>query len=234
MTAPNVVISRTNDAKHRRITVLIYGEHGIGKTSLIKKLKVSDDSKLLYVAADPGQLALKERSYVLMSPKDQPVSPMTTILKHAKETDYEWVVVDGIDSLAKEVLRAEKANTKDGRKAYGEMIDKMEYWLEEMRDLPGKNVMFITHMASTQNEMGVASHGPSMPSNALKDSVPAMFDLVGCMRSMRTENGIERLIQFQPEAALGYVCKDRSGDLDSIEKPDIAAILAKIHNEEKE
>jgi len=230
----SAVISRTSDAKHRRITVLIYGEHGIGKTSLAKTVNVSSDDKLLYVAADPGQLALREREFVMMSPKEQKGSPMMAILEHAKATDYEWVVVDGIDALAKEVLRAEKGKTKDGRKAYGEMIDKMEYWLEEMRDLPGKNVLFITHMSSSTDDMGVTSHGPSMPSNSLKDTVPAMFDLVGCMRSMRTEKGIERLIQFQPEAATGYVCKDRSGSLGSIEKPDITEILAKIHNEKKD
>jgi len=230
----NPVISKTSDLKHRRITMLIYGEHGIGKTTLAKTVKVSSDDKLLYVAADPGQLALRDRDFVLMSPKDQGDKPMMTILEHAKATAYEWIVVDGIDALAKEVLRGEKAKSKDGRKAYGEMIDKMEYWLESMRDLEGKNVLFITHMTSSQDDMGVTSHGPSMPSNSLKDSVPALFDLVGCMRSMRTENGVERLIQFQPEAATGYVCKDRSGALQSTEKPDITAILAKIHNEEKE
>jgi len=230
----SIVISKTNDAKHKRITILIYGEHGIGKTSLAKTLEVSSDEKLLYVAADPGQLALRDRGFVCLSPKDQKGSPMMAILEHAKATEYEWVVVDGIDALAKEVLRGEKSKTKDGRKAYGEMIDKMEFWLEEMRDLPGKNVLFITHMSSSTDDMGVTSHGPSMPSNSLKDTVPAMFDLVGCMRSIRTENGVERLIQFQPEAATGYVCKDRSGALQSVEKPDIEAILVKIHNEEKE
>lgn len=230
----SAVISKTSDDKHKRVTVLIYGEHGIGKTTLAKTLGVTDDSKLLYVAADPGQLALRDREFACMSPKDHKGSPMMAILEHAKSEPYEWVVVDGIDSLAKEVLRGEKAKTKDGRKAYGEMIDKMEFWLEEMRDIPDKNILFITHMASSQDDMGVTSHGPSVPSNSLKDTVPAMFDLVGCMRSVRTADGMQRLIQFQPEAASGYVCKDRSGALDALEKPDVAAILAKIHNEKKE
>lgn len=223
--------SRTSDAEHQRLTVLIYGEPGIGKTTLAKTLPVSDDSKLLYVAADPGQLALRDRGFACVSWDDPDAErPLTEIGKHADESDYEWIVVDGIDDACQHVLNAMLKAHKDGRKAYGETKTVFERWLKAMRDLSGKNVLFISHMNSTQDDSGATRYGPSMPSAGTRDMVPPLFDLVGCMRAVRSAEGkIERMIQFRPEAGTAYICKDRSGVLDDLEQPDLSKIFQKIH-----
>ena len=223
--------SKTSDAEHERLTVLVYGEAGIGKTSLVKTLPIKSDERVLYVAADPGQLVLRDREFVCVSWDDEDAQrPLSEILEHARGTDYDWIVVDGIDEACQMVLDRLKAAHKDGRKAYGETRDLFGRWLKAMRDLPGRNVLFLTHMASMQDDAGATSYSPSMPSAGTRDMLPPMFDLVGCMRAVRNADGkVQRMLQFRAEGGTAYLCKDRSGALEDFEAPDLGAVFEKIH-----
>ena len=225
-------ITTTDVAAQEKIHMLFYGEGGIGKTTLVTTLPVSDDSKLLYIAADPGQLALRNRKFhIIRAPQGE---WSTTFLMEVYEyvrhnaNKYEWVVIDGIDDLGDAVKRAKMKNQRDGRKAYGEMAEFMEEWIKMMRDINGVSTIMITHIDSDKDE-STRLFFPMFPGQMVTKRLIDWFDLVGCMRLIRTgENTTERLIQFKPEQDPRFRVKDRSGVLGLTESPNLGSIIAKI------
>lgn len=225
--------TKASDASHKRLTALIYGESGIGKTSLVKTLNVTDDSKVFYIAADPGQLVFRDRNFIVAEAPngDWNEAVMDSIYDYLLHNgkDYEWIIVDGLDELGEAVLKSKAKTQKDMRKVYGEMGDYMASWTKHMRDLKGTSSLFITHIARSQDETGAMFFGPSFPGNKVTDQLVDWFDVVGCMRAVKSEVGVERLIQFKPEADLRFKVKDRSSVLVDFEKPSLGEIFARVH-----
>lgn len=227
-------LTKASDAAHKRLSVLIYGEPKVGKTTLAKSLPLTDDSKLLYVAADPGQLALRDREFVVAQPTDEKLdeSFFNDVLAHIKThgKDYEWIFVDGVDEVAEAVLKSKLKTQRDGRKAYGEMAEYVESWMKAIRDTQGVSVVFVTHIEQRDAGDGEVEYIPMFPGKQIQSKVDAWFDLIGCMRLVRTGDGQpQRYIQFRRDADRRYVVGDRSGVSEMYENPDLGALFKKIH-----
>jgi hypothetical protein len=227
-------LTKANEAAHKRLSVLIFGEPKVGKTTLAKTLPVTDDSKLLYVAADPGQLALRDRGFVVAQPSngDLTESFFDEVREHIRTNgkDYEWIFVDGVDEVAEAILKSKMRTQRDGRKAYGEMADYVESWMKAIRDVQGTSVVFVTHIEQRDAGEGEIEHLPMFPGKQIQSHVNEWFDLIGCMRLVRHEgSAYQRYIQFRREADWRYVVGDRSGVTELYEKPDLGALFKKIH-----
>lgn len=215
--------------------MLVFGESGIGKTTLTKTLPITDDSKVLYVAADPGQLALRNRDFSVVEAPDGfwTEAVMEEVYKHARKNidNIDWLVVDGLDELGDAVLKSKLRTERSALRAYGEMASFMEEWTKKIRDIKGCSILFITHIEQTQDNEGALQWGPSFPGKQFKEKLNDLFDLVGCMRAVRVEDQkVKRLIQFRAEADPRYHVKDRSGSLLDFEEPDLSAVFHKIHD----
>lgn len=226
-------LSKASDVAHKRITGLIFGESGVGKTSLVKTLPASSDEKVFYIAADPGQLVFRDRGFIVAEAPNGEWNEgvMIEIYNHLKENQsaYEWIIVDGLDELGEAVLRSKLKVLKDGRKAYGEMGDFMSVWAKGIRDLKGSSVLQITHIDRLTEDTGAVEFVPSFPGKSVAGQLNDWFDLVLCMRFVRTETKVDRLLQCNREADTRYRVKDRSSVLLNFEEPDLGKIFAKIH-----
>lgn len=229
-------VTRTNDAAHKKLSVLVYGDPKVGKTSLAKTLPLSSDDKLFYVAADPGQLALRDREFVVAQPdegEDLDERFFDQVLAHIKThgNAYEWIFVDGIDEVAEAVLRSKLRTQRDGRKAYGEMAEYVERWLKAIRDTGGVSVVFATHVNQRDDGAGGVRYIPSFPGKELNKHVNEWFDMIGFMRMVPVNEGSwTRQIQFRPEADPRYEVGDRSGVAEMYEEPDLGKLFSKIHD----
>ena len=227
-------LTKATDAAHKRLSILIFGEPKSGKTTLAKTLPVSSDEKLLYVAADPGQLALRDRPFTVVEPGDGELTEafFNEVLAHIKEygSNYEWIFVDGVDEVAQAILKSKLKTQRDGRKAYGEMAEYVESWMKAIRDTKGVSVVFVTHIEQKDAGEGEVQFVAAFPGQRIQQEVDAWFDLIGCMRLVRDGDGTpKRFIQFRREADMRFIVGDRSGVTNLYEEPNLGGLFKRIH-----
>jgi phage nucleotide-binding protein len=216
-------LKSTGSLSANGVKVLVYGQAGAGKTSLIKTLP-----QPIVLSAEGGLLSIQDADLPFIE-----IGNMAD-LKEA----YEWLVskegdafksvaLDSISEIAEVVLNHEKKATKDPRQAYGAMQEQMADIIRAFRDLPGKHIYMSAKLEKTQDEMGRVLYAPSMPGNKTGQSLPYFFDEVLALRVEKdSEGATQRALMCDSDGL--WLAKDRSGKLDSWEAPDLTAVFAKI------
>lgn len=244
--------------KKKKITVLITGLSGSGKTSLMKSLPFKPE-EILLIAADPGQMALKPVPQEKIKQKNLPeylgldftgvqfLAPKTLdefreaalFVRDEAHKRFKVVIVDGLDEVGDDALRCykekQRASTKPNMQvAYGEMAENMEVLMSFIMDSPISSI-FITHLE--EGDAGAAfRYVPSFPGKQLANKIPNKFDEIWCLRYGRLtlDSKPERVLQTRPDIDPQYCTKDRSGALDDFEKPNLSVILDKVFSSTKE
>lgn len=208
------------------VKVLVYGQAGAGKTSLIKTLPSP-----IILSAEGGLLSIADADIPFIEIKS--MNDLVEALEWAKSSEadqFKSIALDSISEIAEVVLGHEKAAAKDPRQAYGAMQDAMAYVIRAFRDLPGKHVYFSAKLEKSQDEMGRILYAPSMPGNKTGQSLPYYFDEVLALRVEKDGDGqTQRALMCDSDGL--WTAKDRSGKLDAWEAPDLSAIIAKIGGE---
>ena len=218
-------VKTTGSLAANGVKVLVYGQAGAGKTSLIKTLPSP-----IVLSAEGGLLSIQDADlpYIEISDMDTLKEAYTWLTSADEAKAYQSVALDSISEIAEVVLNAEKKVTKDPRQAYGALAEQMQDLLRAFRDLPGKNVYMSAKCDRTKDETtGAMLYGPSMPGAKLGQGIPYLFDEVFVLRAEKADDGqIYRTLQTG--ADFQYVAKDRSGVLDLYEAPDLSLIAKKI------
>ena len=218
-----ISIKSTGGLSANGVKLLVYGQAGSGKTSLIKTLP-----NPIVLSAEGGLLSLQddELPYIEITSMDD-LKEAYAWMSTPEGMQFESVALDSISEIAEVVLNAEKKIAKDPRQAYGAMQEQMADIIRSFRDLPGRHVYMSAKLEKTQDEMGRVLYAPSAPGNKTGQSLPYFFDEVLALR-------VERDPEGKPQRALMcdsdglWQAKDRSGKLDAWEAPDLGAIIAKI------
>lgn len=217
-------LQRTGTLGAQSVRMLVYGQAGAGKTSLIPTLP---DPVVL--SAEGGLLSIAGSDVPFIE-----VSSMATLreaytwLTQADEArGFQSVALDSISEIAEVVLSAEKKAAKDPRQAYGAMQEQMADLIRAFRDLPGKHVYFSAKLEQSRDEMGRMLYAPSMPGNKTGQSLPYFFDEVLALRVEKDAEGISQRALMCDSDGL-WVAKDRSGKLDTWEAPHLGEIIRKI------
>jgi hypothetical protein len=221
-----VLITTTQQAAQLHgIKCLVYGKSGAGKT----KLAATAPAPII-LSAESGILSLREFQIPMIQIKT--VADLTEVhqwaLNSAEAKQFATIYIDSISEIGEVVLANAKAQVKDPRQAYGELIEKMVATIKAFRDLPGKNVVMAAKQEPIKDEMtGIVQYGPSMPGSKLGPQLPYLFDEVFRLGVGKTPQGVEyRFLQTGPD--LQYDAKDRSGSLDPVERPDLSFVFSKI------
>jgi hypothetical protein len=220
MTHPRITNTSAVAAQH--IKVLVHGPSGAGKT----RLCATTGGRPLIISAESGLLSLREFNLDVWEIKNYAdLAEVFTFLR--TDTSYDWVCLDSISEIAEVVLAAEKGLTKDPRKAYGEMSDKMVALIRSFRDLP-KNVYMAAKQGKTKDEMtGAVMFGPSAPGQKIAEALPYFFDEVFALHNWKDDEGNYKSA-FQTRRDAQYEAKDRSGALAPAEPANLGAVRAKI------
>ena len=218
-----IKIKRSRDALQNAVKLLVYGQAGAGKTSLIPTLPSP-----IVLSAEGGLLSIADADVPFIE-----VDSMATLKEvyqwlssSAEAGQYASIALDSISEIAEVVLNAEKKATKDPRQAYGAMQEQMADIIRAFRDLP-KHVYMSAKLEKAQDEMGRILYSPSMPGNKTGQQLPYFFDEVLALRVERdAEGNTQRALMTDSDGL--WVAKDRSGKLAAWEAPDLGVIITKI------
>lgn len=205
------------------VKLLVYGQAGAGKTSLIRTLPDP-----IVLSAEGGLLSIQDANLPYIEIADMAtLREAYTWLGSDEGKRYKSVALDSISEIAEVVLNAEKKTAKDPRQAYGAMQEQMADIIRAFRDIPGRHVYMSAKLEKAQDETGRILYSPSMPGNKAGQQLPYFFDEVLALR-------VERDAEGNPQRALMcdsdglWIAKDRSGKLAQWEAPDLGEIILKI------
>lgn len=217
-------LKRTSGLAANGVKLLVYGQAGAGKTSLIRTLP-----NPIILSAEAGLLSLTgtDIPYIEITSMAELQEAYLWASSSDEAAGFDSIALDSISEIGEVVLSSEKKATKDPRAAYGAMQEQMGDLIRAFRDLPGKNVYFSAKLEKSQDEMGKLLYNPAMPGKALTQGLPYFFDEVLALRVERDADGnAHRALMCDSDGL--WLAKDRSGKLEGWEAPDLGAIIAKI------
>ena len=219
-----IKLRHTGEAGALMVKLLVYGQAGAGKTSLIPTLP-----NPIILSAEGGLLSIADTNlpFIEIASMDDLREAYQWLTKSAEAQAFESVALDSISEIAEVVLNTEKKTTKDPRQAYGAMQEQMADIIRGFRDLPGKHVYMSAKLEKTQDEMGRVLYAPSMPGNKTGQSLPYFFDEVLALRVEKDSEGNSRRALMCDSDGL-WLAKDRSGKLQVWEDADLGVIIKKI------
>lgn len=217
-------VKTTGSLSANGVKVLVYGQAGAGKTSLVRTLP-----NPIVLSAEGGLLSIQDADlpYIEISDMDTLKEAYTWLAESDEAKAYQSVALDSISEIAEVVLNAEKKATKDPRQAYGAMQEQMADIIRAFRDLPGRHVYMSAKLEKTQDEMGRMLYAPSMPGNKTGQALPYFFDEVLALRVEKDGEGVTQRALMCDSDGL-WLAKDRSGKLEAWEAPDLGAIITKM------
>lgn len=217
-------LKRSSALSMSGVKLLVYGQAGAGKTSLIPTLPAP-----IVLSAEGGLLSIAgaDVPYIEIASMGDLMEAYKWLSESAEAAQFQSVALDSISEVAEVVLNAEKKASKDPRQAYGAMQEQMADIIRAFRDLPGRHVYMSAKLEKTQDEMGRVLYAPSMPGNKTGQQLPYFFDEVLALRVERdAEGNSQRALMCDSDGL--WLAKDRSGKLETWEAPDLGAIIAKI------
>ena len=218
-----IQIKRTGQISTSGVKLLVYGQAGAGKTSLIQTLPTP-----IVLSAEAGLLSLQSANlpYIEINTMES-LHEAYEYLIGPEGAQFESVALDSISEIAEVCLIHEKKIAKDPRQAYGAMQEQMGEIIRLFRDLPGKHVYMSAKLEKTADEMGRILYAPSMPGNKTGQALPYFFDEVLALRIEKDADGATQRALMCDSDGL-WNAKDRSGKLDAWEAPDLGEIIKKI------
>ena len=217
-------LKSTGNLAGNGVKLLVYGQAGAGKTSLIPTLP-----NPIVLSAEGGLLSIQdaELPYLEITTMAELQEAYKWLAESAEAAQFESVAIDSISEIAEVCLNYEKKVNKDPRAAYGAMQEQMADIIRAFRDLPAKHVLMTAKLEKTQDEMGRILYAPSMPGNKTGQSLPYFFDEVLALRVEKdAEGATQRALMCDSDGL--WLAKDRSGKLDAWEAPDLTVIINKI------
>lgn len=217
-------LKQTGALSTNGVKMLVYGQAGAGKTSLIPTLP-----RVVVLSAEGGLLSIQgaDVPYIEINSMTSLMEAYSWLTESAEAKGFDSIALDSISEIAEVVLAEELKKQKDGRAAYGELNTIMAGMIRAFRDLPAKHVYFTAKCDKSQDETGRLLYAPSMPGKSLSMQVPYFFDLVLALRVEKDSEGLaQRALMCDSDGI--WQAKDRSGKLGQWEAPDLGAIINKI------
>ena len=255
------IISATDRlTRQTGVKMAIFGQFGIGKTSLLKTL----DEPTLCLDFEAGMLAVQDwggdsisvrtweeaRDIACLVGGANPASWNAYSQRHydsakTKYNDcdfsqYKCIFIDSITIASKICLSwcknqppafSDKTGKPDTRAAYGLLAQEMSSWITQFQHIPDRDIVFVGLLDQRTDEFNKTSWVPAIEGSKTSVELPGILDEVISMVSLKNKSGdLERKFVCQTLNPGGYPAKDRSGRLNLTEDAHLGQLLKKIKN----
>jgi len=161
--------------------------------------------------------------------------------------DKKYVFVDSLTDLTRQAMAwaktrpeafSEKSGKPDTRGAYGLLAREVIGLLKHLQHAPGKTVIFVGILEAMTDEMNRTIWQPQMEGGKVGRELPGIVDQVMTLSLFDPDpsgwrhnptSGKERRLVCTSGNPWGLPAKDRSGNLDLTEPPNLLAVLNKIN-----
>lgn len=234
------MIRNTKDCIEDKIVIVVYGESGAGKTTLIKTIKGTP----LIINAENGLRSIADAGIDYFDLTKSEINGVVTEIGridrfnkldmflrdiHKYREKYDWLVFDSLTEIAQNLVEGLKFKHEGNNNHYvmwGDYKNHIEALVKMLRDVFHFNVLFLALDNFSSNEEGVRFHQIDVPGSASR-TIPAMVDEVFYLKKFVNQDGNEERLLLT-DTYKNFLAKDRSGKLNQFEKPDLGLIMDKI------
>lgn len=216
----------------RALTLLPYGEAGVGKTPMLSELK----GRVLGMLAEPGTLSVPNSKMMVAPIMDYKsvIDGFKWLFNSKEAQNFDIYFVDSISEVAEIILRETRRKNTNTQKAYLDMCNAVyDDILIPLRYMRGKVVILTAKAKETEIQVQegptirtMTSFLPSFPGKDLWRRVPHLIDEVLFVHKMNYQGAYHNVIATST-VPQGFA-RSRSGRLAPIEPPDLNYILDKI------
>lgn len=228
-----MLIKSTNSAESTRVTMLVYGKSGAGKTTLAKTLP----GKTLIISAESGLLSLKDFQidYVELEGKtatEKLISLHSIATELASKVEYDNIFIDSITEISQifvEHFQAQYQSRSDALVLWGEYSKSMRAFIKRLRDMAPYNVIMSCLEKEDKDDLSRKIYMPDL-NGKISTQILQFFDEVFNLKVVMKDDEEKRVLitdHFD-----GFVGKDRSGKLAKFEPANLTHIFNKILNKE--
>lgn len=215
-------IKSTIDIKPDKFNCLVYGESGVGKTTLASTL-----DNCLIVSMESGLLSLKdyEVDYIEVNSLEK----LKSVLTEAANSSYDTIFIDSLTEIAQLMVAHCKTvypNDNQVMKVYGLYNDMITKMIKFTRDM-NKNVVYTALEKVDKDNVGVRFHLPDL-SGSIATKCPALFDFVFNLSVFeQDEKEVRALLTSNKN---NYICKSRTRNLSEYEPANLGKVINKAFN----
>jgi hypothetical protein len=225
-------------SKRYGVKCIVYGGPGSGKTPLI-----ATAPKVVLLATEPG-LGSMRNSNVATWEAHTPEKIdefMKWALSSTELKQFDTIAIDSLSNLSELFLLQEQKNEKHGQKAYGQANTRTMKVCNDLYYMRDKHIVMIGKQTIVENGSQNTNSGyvmyepvlqkrPYFPGKELNTKIPHLFDNIMhlCDVTMPGFQKPQRALRTKeiPE----ILARDRYGNLDDLEPPDLTRLFDKALN----
>lgn len=219
-------IQNTNNFENDRITCVVYGNPGAGKTYLSTTI----EEPTLILSAESGLLSIRGKGldfWEINSFVDLREAYEYLQTEEAKKK-YKWIYLDSLTEINEKLLEIQKKKYPDPDKTFkmwGEFKDTLIAFIKSYRDFKPYNVVFTALSAIDKDELGMRYTSVDI-NTRLSLAIPKFFDEVFYLQVINVEGKqVRKLLTSEYK---NIIAKDRSGKLELFEEANLKLIKEKI------